>query len=140
MKRRDFIEKSCLACLVAGTGFSLLSLSSCTSTQIISTSSEKGLLKVDKASFKAESKAVIIRTKELEYDVLLLKSDAGYKAFYLQCSHQNNPVNYNSSGIVCNTHGSRFDLNGTPTVGPADKPLKSFITTIENDSISIKIN
>ena len=83
----------------------MLLLDSCASTQVINASPENGSIRVDLASFTNDTKALIVRAKQMEYDILLLKNENNYKAIYLQCTHQNNPVQYTSGGIVCNVHG-----------------------------------
>ncbi len=139
MNRRNFIQQSCFACIAAGAGISMLSLSSCSSTQVITAVPENNNIKLDLAAFGPDAKAVLLRTKQLEHDILVLKLEKSYRAIYLQCSHQNNPVNYNSGGIVCNTHGSQFDLEGSPKVGPADKRLKRFKIEEANNFLTINI-
>lgn len=139
MNRRLFLQQSCFACFAAGAGLSLLSLESCSSAQVITATPENNLIKVDAAGFAQGAKALIIRTKQLEHDILLLKLDQGYRAIYLQCTHQNNPVNYNSGGIVCNAHGSQFDLEGKPKTGPADKRLKRYSTEESQNTITINL-
>ncbi len=133
MNRRSFIEQSCFACLATGAGLSLLSLESCSTAKVVSIEPEGGKFKVAVSSFTPESNTLLVRTKQLEHDILVLKSGDSYKAFYMQCTHQNNPVNYTSGGIVCNAHGSRFDLQGNATLGPADKALKQYNITLENN-------
>lgn len=140
MKRRDFLHQSCFACLAAGAGISLLGLESCASTKVFSAAPENGQLKVDISQFEPESNALIVRTKALEHDILILKTGEKYRAIYLQCSHQNNPVNYTGSKIVCNAHGSQFDLDGLVKVGPADKHLKKIKIEKENTLLTLSIN
>ena len=140
MNRRNFIQQSCFACLATSAGLSILTLESCSTTQVITAVPENGKVLVDLALFANDKKALIVRTKQLEHDILVLKTENNYHALYLQCTHQNNPVNYNSGGIVCNAHGSQFDLQGVVKVGPADKALKRFTTSNENNSLTITIN
>lgn len=141
MNRRNFIHQSCVACVAAGAGISLLSLSSCSSTKVATAANEKGVLRIEASQFTADTKSLLIRDKQLEYDVLLIKiTETSYRALYMQCTHENNPVTYNSKGIYCLSHGSEFDMEGTVTLGPASRNLKQFPTQFENNSITIKIN
>jgi nitrite reductase/ring-hydroxylating ferredoxin subunit len=140
MNRRNFIQQSCLACFATGAGISILGLESCTQTKVIRTIPENNQIRIDLAQFEPESKALLVRTKELEYDILVLKTDTSYHAIYLQCTHENNPVNFTSKKIVCNTHGSQFDLEGKVTVGPATKRLKRFAVTLENSTLVLSLS
>ena len=139
MNRRNFIHQSCIACMAVGAGVSLLS--SCITTKVATGSSEKGLLRIDAAQFTADTKSLLVRDKQLEFDILLVKiNETTYRALYMQCTHENNPLTYNSKGIYCLSHGSEFDMEGTVTLGPAARNLKQFPTQIENNFITIKIS
>ena len=122
-----------------GAGVSLLS--SCSTAKVATGSSEKGLLRIDAAQFTADTKSLLVRDKQLEFDILLVKiNETTYRALYMQCTHENNPLTYNSKGIYCLSHGSEFDMEGTVTLGPAASNLKQFPTQIENNFITIKIS
>ena len=125
--------------MAVGAGVSLLS--SCITTKVATGSSEKGLLRIDAAQFTADTKSLLVRDKQLEFDILLVKiNETTYRALYMQCTHENNPLTYNSKGIYCLSHGSEFDMEGTVTLGPAARNLKQFPTQIENNFITIKIS
>ena len=122
-----------------GAGVSLLS--SCSTTKVATGTSEKGVLRIDAAQFTADTKSLLVRDKQLEFDILLVKiNETTYRALYMQCTHENNPLTYNSKGIYCLSHGSEFDMEGTVTLGPAASNLKQFPTQIENNFITIKIS
>jgi nitrite reductase/ring-hydroxylating ferredoxin subunit len=137
--RRKFIKDSCTACvgLLAMTSMASL-LSSCTSLTVYSTKVENGILTIPLTSFLPEEKMIIIRSKALTYDILLVRGEAGdHKAFLMKCSHQDNILVANNKGLTCNLHGSTFDLNGQATKGPATKPIQKLKTTEANDNILI---
>ena len=122
-----------------GAGISLLS--SCSTAKVATGSSEKGVLRIDATQFTADTKSLLVRDKQLEFDILLVKiNETRYRALYMQCTHENNPLTYNSKGIYCLSHGSEFDMEGTVTLGPAASNLKQFPTQIENNFITIKIS
>ena len=122
-----------------GAGVSLLS--SCSTAKVATGSSEKGLLRIDAAQFTADTKSLLVRDKQLEFDILLMKiNETTYRALYMQCTHESNPLTYNSKGIYCLSHGSEFDMEGAVTLGPAARNLKQFPTQIENNFITIKIS
>ena len=125
--------------MAVGAGVSLLS--SCSTAKVATGSSEKGVLRIDATQFTADTKSLLVRDKQLEFDILLVKiNETRYRALYMQCTHENNPLTYNSKGIYCLSHGSEFDMEGTVTLGPAASNLKQFPTQIENNFITIKIS
>nr|HEX4315289.1 Rieske (2Fe-2S) protein [Kofleriaceae bacterium] len=68
---------------------------------------------------------IIVRTSETEFVTL---SDI--------CTHQGCAVRFTSSlnQLTCPCHGSRFDLTGTVTRGPAVKPLTVYPTVYDASS------
>lgn len=77
----------------------------------------------------------------MEFDILLVKrKDGTYNALYMQCTHQNQPLSANKSGLFCASHGSAFDLEGNVNVEPATSPLKKFRTETENNNVKIYLN
>jgi nitrite reductase/ring-hydroxylating ferredoxin subunit len=62
-----------------------------------------------------------------------------YKAFDSTCTHQGCAVKEITGGnIVCPCHNSKFDINdGSPTGGPAKKPLAPKKVVVEGDSIKL---
>jgi cytochrome b6-f complex iron-sulfur subunit len=64
---------------------------------------------------------------------LLLHTQAGFSAISLVCTHLGCTVESKPEGFACPCHGSRFDLQGNVTRGPAGKPLNSLRTGITSD-------
>jgi cytochrome b6-f complex iron-sulfur subunit len=64
---------------------------------------------------------------------LLLHTQAGFSAISLVCTHLGCTVESKPEGFACPCHGSRFDLQGKVTRGPAGKPLNSLRTGITSD-------
>ncbi len=73
------------------------------------------------------------RTVLLEVPALLLHTQTGFKAVSLLCTHLGCTVESKPDGFACPCHGSRFDLQGNVTRGPAAKPLNSFLSGITSD-------
>jgi cytochrome b6-f complex iron-sulfur subunit len=63
------------------------------------------------------------RTLLLQVPALLIHSATGFHALSLVCPHLGCTVDTQSDGFTCPCHGSRFDLQGGPTGGPATKAL-----------------
>jgi Rieske Fe-S protein len=56
--------------------------------------------------------------------VVVAQPSAGmFVAFSASCTHQGCPVSFTGQGFYCMCHGSRFDLSGAVTGGPARRPL-----------------
>ncbi len=69
-------------------------------------------------------------------------STSVYNALSSICTHQGCQITNFDSGsnqFVCPCHGSRFDLNGNVTQGPAGAPLQKFQTTVSGSQLIIKI-
>ena len=47
------------------------------------------------------------------------------------CTHEGTPVDLSGNGFLCPNHGSRFDLNGSVTIGPATQPLGQLATSYD---------
>lgn len=137
--RRNFIKQSCTLCAsIAGMGILTSQLSSCTALPMCKGDICKGVISVPIISFTDKNKIVIVRNKQLDYDILLVKlTDDKYEALLMKCTHQDNPLTANQNGLFCSAHGSTFDLNGMVTKEPALNPLKKFKTKVNNSSIEI---
>lgn len=139
MKRRDFVKTTCSLCMLLGAGVSVTSLVSCSPTAIFKTDMNNNQVQVPTNLF-ASSTLQIVRPRDYEYDVALQKlPDGRYTALLLRCTHADNALNYTGTGYYCNLHGSAFDTKGNVTHGPAETPLKSLPTTINQDYITIQL-
>jgi len=82
-----------------------------------------------------------VRTPQLNNDILIVKeNEQKYHTLLMRCTHQDNALVVTSTGLVCNAHGSRFDMEGNVTKEPATRPLQRFKTEIINSNISINLN
>jgi cytochrome b6-f complex iron-sulfur subunit len=73
------------------------------------------------------------RTVLPEVPALLIHSQSGFSALSLVCTHLGCTVESQADGFACPCHGSRFDLQGSVTRGPAGKPLNSLRTAVTSD-------
>lgn len=75
--------------------------------------------------------------------VIIAKNGSNYIALSSSCTHQGNPVTYNSgsNNFPCSltdaAHGSVFDSNGTRVQGPATSALKKYSTTLTGSSLRV---
>ena len=140
--RRTFIKQSCALCMsIAGLGVISSQLSGCAPFPICKNNICKGIVSVPLTSFSDKNNLVIVRNNQMDSDILLVKaSNDKYNALEMKCTHQDNPLTANSSGLFCSAHGSTFDLSGNATKEPALLPLKKFETKITDSSVEINLN
>lgn len=140
MERKEFIKSSCKACLGLALSGAVISLfEGCATMPVYKVKPVNNVLSIPVAQF-AETKMVLARTSQLDYDVLVQKRDDGtYTAIYMRCSHQDQPLNATATNLYCTAHGSTFDLDGNVTKEPANNPLRQFKTTVENQLVNIYI-
>jgi cytochrome b6-f complex iron-sulfur subunit len=64
---------------------------------------------------------------------VLVHDASGYHALSLVCSHLGCTVEVKSTDYACPCHGSRYDLSGNVTKGPASSPLPALRVELTND-------
>ena len=140
MERRNFISLSCKTCMaIALAGSAASILESCGGASMVyKTEFKNDALQVPVSQFQPNQNYLLVRNAEMEYDIVVIKNESNYKAFYLQCTHENQPLSVNDKNIRCSSHGSIFGFDGKVMNGPADKPLQEYSTRIENGFIVIK--
>lgn len=139
VNRRTMIKNACNLCLTAFTVGMIESLQSCISTTIFKTVVNKNRIIIPMSMF-IDKKIVLANVKEEEFNIAVLKIANGlFKAFRLQCTHANNPLMFTGNGFRCNLHGSEFSETGLVIKGPAENPLHSFITAVEENSVVVYI-
>lgn len=140
MDRRDFLKKGCFTCLAIGAGATMSSLQSCTTLSVIKAYELDGKIEIDLAKFPADKNTLLLRTNKLEYDVLLIRCEKqGYRALYMQCTHNSNPLSPTATRIFCSSHGAEFDMEGNVKTGPAKEKLKSFPVQVNSGKIIIHL-
>ena len=63
----------------------------------------------------------------------LVRTEMGFSAISLVCTHLGCTVESTPEGFACPCHGSRFDSQGEPIRGPAAKPLVSLSVETNKD-------
>jgi len=145
MKRREFITRSCVACLSA-TGFSTL-LSACKSVKFTTGKLNKDGIIIDPNDFKVKKAGansfrtyVIVRNDALKYPICVFRlSDTDYSAVWMQCTHQGTELQAAGDYLQCPAHGSEFNNKGDVLNGPADRNLKVFPATVINNELFIDL-
>ena len=142
MKRRSFIKHSCMVCAGMAAGASVLTLfEGCATAKILKVNVVNKVINVDATLCNELQKTLVLRTDDLEYDVLLYYlSNANYSAVLLKCTHYDNPVFVNNKEVFCPSHGSKFDYTGKVLTEPATQALKTFKVNLDNQTIKINIS
>jgi len=145
MNRREFISNTCLACASGGAVSALLA--SCQSTHYVAGMLETSGVSVPVSEFeyyKKEKKfmreVIVVHHDKLEFPICLFRiSDVEYSALWMKCTHQGSELNTAGDHLYCSSHGSEFDRKGNVTHGPAEKNLRSFSTSVQNQKIVIDL-
>lgn len=140
--RRDFL-KTCLASLTGITLISALAplVNGCSSnpTATIDTS-YSGTFNV--SSLTADNTGMLTSTNGADGKpiVIIRNSASTFTALSSRCPHESCVVNPPSNNmILCNCHGSRFDLTGNVLNGPATSPLYHYKTTYDATSKTLTV-
>jgi len=64
---------------------------------------------------------------------VVIRTTSGFTALSLVCTHLGCTVESKPEGFACPCHGSRFDIQGGVTRGPAAKPLRPLRVEVTKD-------
>lgn|SRR6478609_3009002 len=145
MNRRTFISNSCVAC-ASGIGLSYL-LQSCASTHYVTGTLEPKGISIPMTEFVDVKKGeqairdfIIVHHDNLEFPIYLYRINKDeYSALWMKCTHQGAELNAGGDHLYCSSHGSEFDKKGSVIHGPAEKSLRSFPASFQNDKIIIEL-
>ena len=143
MNRKEFIVKSCTAC-IAASAYSII-LSSCAATKFTSGKLAKDGILIDINEFVIKDKDkyrlyVVVRNDKLLFPICVYRfNDTEYSAIWMQCAHQGAELNVAGDYLQCPAHGSEYDNRGKVTNGPADRDLRTFPVTISNNQLFIDL-
>lgn len=133
--RRNFIKNSCSVC-VGLIGMQWLLESCHTAQPVFLATMQQNQLAVPLSAF-ADKNALLVRHANLSYDILLVKEQDVYRAFEMKCTHNDVALHFTGQKLVCQSHGSEFDLQGNVIKDPAPRPLKKYHTKIQDQQIII---
>jgi Rieske Fe-S protein len=144
MDRRKF-TKTCILC-AAGSVLAPV-LSSCQSVHYTQGQIEPNGLSVRKSAFTylkkdqpMTRKYIIVRNDKLEFPIYVYRhSDTEYSALLMKCTHQGNELQASGDYLHCSAHGSEFNNKGMVAQGPAEKNLRSFSVTPDQEKIFIDL-
>ena len=143
MERRDFIKKTCTACL----SMTVLSsvLSSCAVTKYIPGKMVKDGLTLNTDDFKIHQKGgtayssfIIVRNDAFQFPVCVYRiNEQEYSALWMKCTHQGTELQAAGDVLQCSAHGSEFNNKGIVKTGPAHANLRTFPVTVTNNELFI---
>ena len=144
MDRRDFIKKTCAACLSVTV---LSTLGRCIGTQYISGKMHKDGIIIDIADFAIKQKGgtayssfIIVRNDALKFPICVYRfNDKEYSALWMKCTHQGAELKASGDVLQCPAHGSEFTNKGQVRNGPANESLRSFPVTVTNNELFIDL-
>jgi nitrite reductase/ring-hydroxylating ferredoxin subunit len=145
MKRREFIKRSCVACLsMPAIPFVL---NSCTALLNTTGTLVKDGLILNTKDFTINDKGssayrsfLIVRNEALKYPICIYRfSEKQYSALWMRCAHQGAELQASGDYLQCPAHGSEFNNKGLVTNGPASTNLRTFPVTVNNDEIFIDL-
>ncbi len=140
MDRRDFLHDCGRACLLLLAAPLVIGSSGCSATAVVQLSaSADRTVDVPLSALAANGRA-IVRCEQVTDDVLVTRNLQGeWRALLMRCTHRDQPLVAVSNGLVCNGHGSRFDLDGQVTKAPAAAPLHIYRITEHDDRLIIHL-
>lgn len=81
-----------------------------------------------------------VRPRGWQYDIAVhRKADGTYAALLMQCTHMDNQLRPMQNGFTCSLHGSQYDADGAVVKGPAEKEMKKYSTSVDNNFLIIHI-
>ena len=93
---------------------------------------QREILSAPLADIPADS-ALVFR----EERVAVVRSESGYYALSLICTHLGCTVSVGASGLFCPCHGSVFDREGHVVKGPATRPLPRLTVAVRGDRLVV---
>jgi cytochrome b6-f complex iron-sulfur subunit len=94
----------------------------------ISELDQKGLI----SNKDADNAIIVIRNPNVQNSLIAVNS---------KCTHQGCAVNWEQTqkSFVCPCHQSKYSPDGKVVRGPAEKPLQTYATKIENGSVLVSL-
>jgi Rieske Fe-S protein len=83
----------------------------------------------------------IVRCDILHDDLFVTRNaDGEWRALLMRCTHRDQPLNANASGLFCTSHGSTFDLDGHVLTAPATASLLRYSIEEQGNELVIDLS
>lgn len=137
--RRNFLKKTftltAAACAYGALGTLPVA---CTSLRQLGYREEGNEMVIDKTAMADVSHAMV-NHPQLRAPVYLRKSEQGYSALLMLCTHKGCDVKAAGAILHCPCHGSEFSQSGAVLKGPATDPLVQFPVRTDDRHIYVQI-
>jgi cytochrome b6-f complex iron-sulfur subunit len=134
LNRRDFLA-GCAGCALA------LPLAGCTAVNPapLLNADADGTVTVG-VLLKGPGDQVKVRLPGVSDPVLVWRSDRGYGAASIVCTHRGSEVHFDAAEgrLVCPSHGSQFGQDGRVLAGPAARPLTSYRVEVDGERLTLR--
>jgi len=145
MNRREFISNTCISCL-GGVALSNL-LASCGASHYVTGTLEGKGISIPLSEFSSTEKGkqiarqyIVVHHDQLEFPIYVYHvSETEFTALLMKCAHQGSELNAAGDHLYCSSHGSEYDSRGNVTHGPAQKNLRSFPTSVNDNKVIIEL-
>lgn len=138
MDRRNFLLNTCRACAALAIAPAAAALEGCAATAK-ALAVKEGLLEVPLETLGNTGSAVV-KAEGLSNKLFIARrADGTYSAVELNCPHKNGPVKEKDGHLVCEWHGSTFELDGKVTKGPSKSDLKRYPVQVEGRSLRVQV-
>ncbi len=115
-----------------------LFLEACAGAAFLSLTTVDGKLSVPKADL-GERTAAILQAPDLPAPVFLTRTAAGdFEAVLMECTHRRCELRPVGNELHCPCHGSEFTADGTVLNGPAERPLRRFSVSTDEQRIYLQ--
>lgn len=137
MDRRRFLRTSCQACAALALVPVAASLEGCATTgKLVMTD---GVVNVPLDTL-GKSGSAIVKAEGVANKIMIARRDDGsYSAVELNCPHKNGPLKEKGGQLVCDWHGSTFDLEGHLKKGPAKTDLKRYTVDVDGPMLRVRV-
>jgi Rieske Fe-S protein len=145
MNRKEFLKTCGFGCLSGLTAITLLQ--SCSSSQVLTKEISGSDILVPITDFVIKNngtieykKYIIIQNEQLKFPICIYRFDTNnYSALLMECTHQGAELQVFGDKLQCSAHGSEFNNKGSVESGPADRNLRNFPITIDNNTLKISL-
>lgn len=145
MNRKEFLKTCGLGCLAGVSAVTFLQ--SCSSSRILEREIVDSDILVPLTDFEIKNnkatkyrKYVIVQNEKLQYPICVYRlNENNYSALLMQCTHQGAELQVFGDKLQCAAHGSEFSNRGNVENGPADRNLRNFPITIDNNILKISL-
>ncbi len=131
--RRQFLNEAGKTCLVLAGGSLFFRCSATAGLPAY----EGDKITIPLASFN--DKKFLIFSGKRGNVMVTKKEGSAFRAFSLKCTHRGGKVVEKNGALKCTRHGSKFDMDGHVTDGPAISDLDTFPASVEGDNVVVKL-